>query len=213
MIKVPDTVADLLSNDEIASEAFRAGLLNLSAYADQIKPQVEKLTFKEVKKNTIVVALSRLAKDTKSNLPALKPQVKLTNLSVKSPVVSLTYDKTVDMQRRVGTLHPFLISSNDLFALSEGPNEITLFCTEKAKESIKKHLGDVPVHEASSLVAISAQYTENYTNTPNVMHVLFSSLAAKRINLIEIVSTYSEVTFIVQKGDMEAVVKILNVYC
>ena len=50
MIKITDTVLDLISADELALEAMRAGLLNYSAYADKIHSQVENLTKKPVKK-------------------------------------------------------------------------------------------------------------------------------------------------------------------
>ncbi len=91
MLKVTDTVLDLISADELALEALRAGFLNYSAYADKILPQVENLTKKPVQKGTIVVAISRIAKNASKLTSPLKPDVVLTDLSIKSSKNSSTH--------------------------------------------------------------------------------------------------------------------------
>ncbi len=60
MITVTDATRSILLEDDIALQALHMGLLNLSAYAEQILPAVEEKTIKEVKKGTIVVALTRI---------------------------------------------------------------------------------------------------------------------------------------------------------
>src|SRR3989344_2322710 len=145
MIKVSDIVEQLIKSDELAFEALREGLLNLSAYADKILPQVQNVTFNETKRGTIVVALSRLAKTiTSDKTPSLKPELKLTDIGVKSSLAGIIFDKTADIQRKIAVLHPFQISLDDLFSLSEGPTEVTLICTEKSKEKILKSFDTDP---------------------------------------------------------------------
>lgn len=212
MIKVPEVVQELIQNDEVALEALQAGLLNFSAYADVIHKKVEKLTFKPVKRGTIVVSLTRLAKKIKKSSPLLKPEVTINNLTVKSPLCILTYMKTIEAQRRVATLHPFLVSSSDIFAITENLKEITLLCSNDALKIIKKHMGDTPKHETIDVAAVTITYAKKYAAIPNILFVFFATLAARRINLIEVFSTYTELTFIVKKNDMETVLQLLNIY-
>ena len=57
MIKASETVENILLKDELALESLRAGILNLSAYAQKIHPEVVRQALKPVRKGTIVVAL------------------------------------------------------------------------------------------------------------------------------------------------------------
>lgn len=212
MIKVTDTVLELIESDELALETARAGLLNLSAYADKILPQVENSAKKPVKKGTIVVALSRIIKNNHSSVASLKPDIQLSDLSIKSSLCALTYEKTADLQRRIAVLHPFQISITDLLTITEGPTEITLIVSDKAKEKIMKQMRVKPKQETDNLVAVTAAYNKEFTNLPNLHFVLLSALAAKRIQIIEIISTFTETTFIVKKEDMEQTLKALNFY-
>ncbi len=211
MIKVTEIVADLIRSDELALESMRAGLLNLSAYADKIRPQVENATYKEVQKGTIVVALSRLSKNAALE-PQLKPEVKVKNLKLTSSLVCLNFDKTADLQRKIAVLYPFQVTANEIFSVTEGLNEITFICSEESMDKIIRELKSPIKSQFSDLVAITLQLPEHYAQTPNVYHVLINSLAAKRINIVEVVSTFSEISFLVKKEDMEEAIKALNLF-
>lgn len=211
MLKVADIVADLINSNELALESMRAGLLNLSAYADKIHSQVENATLKEVQKGTIVVALSRLAKDTIKE-PQLKPEVKVKNLKLTSSLACVSFEKTADLQRKIAVLHPFQIAQNDLFAITEGASEVTLICNEGGLEEITKKIKAPIKSHFTDLVAITLSLPEHYAQTPNVYHVLINALASKRINIIEVVSTYTEISFLVAKEDMEEALKALNLF-
>lgn len=211
MIKVPEVVKELLENDEVAIEALQAGLLNFSAYADKIHRQVENATFKKVMKGTVVVALSRLAKTTNVK-PPRKPDVKVKNLKLTSSLACVSFKKTVDLQRKLAVIHPFTISTNDLFSVIEGVSEVTVICSEESLEELLKHITSPIKSKFTNLAAITAQLPEEYAHTPNIYHVLINSLAAKRINIVEIVSTYTEISFLVKKEDMENALKALNIY-
>lgn len=211
MIKVTDTVLELIQADELALETLRAGLLNLSAYADKIRKNVENVTYKDVKKGTIVVALSRIRK----NLPAAPlqtPEIQIDNLSVKSSLCVYTYEKTVDIQRKIAVLNPFLLPMNDLFSVTEGQSEVTIIFAQKSKELIEKHFQIKPKVKCDDTVAISVQFAKKFADQPNFLYGLLRTLAVKRINLIEIVSTFTEITFIITKEDLETTMKVLNAF-
>ncbi len=213
MIKVTDTVLDLIQTDELAQGALRAGFLNLSAYAQKIHQQVENATKKPVQKGTIVVALSRISRNL-PDTPLLNPDVTLTNLSIKSALTALTYKKTADMQRKISVMNPFVLGVNELFAVTEGQEEITIICSDQVKDLFKRHAGlsIKPKSEFNSVIAITASLNEADLQTPNILYTLLRALALKKINIIELVSTYSEISFIVKKEDMEVTLSALNVY-
>lgn len=211
MIKVTDAVLELIQADELATETLRMGLLNLSAYADKIRKNVENLTYKDVKKGTIVVALSRIKKDLPKT-PLLSPEIQINNLSVKSSLCVYTYEKTADIQRRIAVLHPFLLPMNDLFSVTEGQSEVTIIFAHKSKELIEKHFQTKTKSKYENVVSVSVQFASKYANQPNFLYGLLRSLATKRINLIEVVSTFTELSFVVTKEDMETTMKVLNAF-
>ena len=212
MISVTNATLEVLKEDETALEACLQGLLNYSAYAEKIRTQIEEKTFKTVKKGTIVAALSRINRGKLKDLPSFKPNIQIHNLSIKSPLDTMVYSKTADVQRRVATLNPFLVSPNDIFAVTEATTEILISCSETSKVFIKNHIGIIPKKEFENVAAITAQFSEELSNIPNFLHVLFTALAHKRINLLYVVSGYTEVTFLVDKENMEETIKILDTY-
>lgn len=212
MIKVPDVVENIIKNNDIALEALRADLLNISAYAQTIKKQVEEVAFKPVKKGTIAMAISRLSRKILKNTPQMKPNITISHIRVNEPFCLLAWDKTFDVQRKLSTLYPFVVSANDLPAITGGLSEILLFCLEEAKEKVLKHFVIKPKEVVDNLVGISVQFSSDYLETPNIFYALFAALATKRINVIEVVSSRTELTFFVRKTDMEETVKALNVY-
>ena len=211
MITVSQAVFDQLQKDELVGESLKSGLLNLSAYADNIHDKIEKATFKTVKRGTIVVALSRIAKSLPST-PPLKPDVKIENISVKAPLILVSFDKTMDIKQKIATLNPFLLSLDDLFTAIEGVSEVTLFINPKAETMILKHMGIEPKKYMSNLVGITISFNEKNPRAQNFFYGLFASFAPKRIQIEEIISTPSELSFILKKEGMEEAIKILNLF-
>lgn len=210
MIKVTDIVLDLIESDSLAKEALNEGLLNLSAYAQKIHSQVENATKKPVQKGTIVVALSRINKSS-PNTPSLNPKVKLKGIDIKSSLITLTYKKTVDMQRKIANLNPFTFAVNELFATIEGVENISVIASERIKSEIIKNLG-TPKTIAENLEAITVIIDKEFIGIPNVLHSLLASFASKKLSLVEIFSSSSEITFVVKKEHTQSLYTALSIF-
>lgn len=211
MLRVPDIVKEIVTEDEQAREMLGMGLLNVSAYAHKIKKTVEDRCVKPVRTGTIAVALSRMQKSLKK-IPPLTPKVVVQNLSFNSSLSTVSYEKTPDMQRKIATLHPFALSFNDLFAVVEGPSEIMIVCTDRCVRDVIKQLKTEPKDMQQDLVALTAEIPEELKTTPNVLYTLLRPLAAKRITILEVISTRTQISFIVKKQDLEQAFTSLNVY-
>ena len=201
MIKVSGVVEEIITSDQIALEALRGNVLNLSAYAKRIQKEVEKRTVKPVKHGTIVVALSRIIPKL-SPLKPLKPEVIIDDISIKSPLCELTYEKTTDVLRRAQTLSLKNISHQDFFTSTQGLHEITIVCNEAFRREITSHFVLKPKSSFRNLVAITVRFSKEYLEVPNIMYTLINQIASRRINIIEIISTYTELSFIVKKENM-----------
>ncbi len=208
MIKVSDCVKEIIESSETALNAINLGILNYSAYAEKIHKEVEAMAKKEVQFGTIVVALSRLASSYKKQHTIL-PKIVIDNLSIKAPLIEFTLIKN---KRNLELLRQ--LYDEDFLTITSGVSEITIIASEAQRETISKAFNKKDVIAIiSNLVALSVKFNQAYVYEPNLIYAILRTLALKRINIIEIISTYTELTFIVEEKDMEkAFVRLNQVY-
>ena len=210
MMKISGSVEEIVVEDDIALEALRANILNLSAYAAQIRKLVEEKTHKQVKAGSIVVALSRLANKVKM-LPALRPRVKIIDLAIKAPLCEVSYEKTRDNLVSLTSLRAAIGQNSDFLTITQGVGELTIICSQSLKPRVVEYMKSKPVGQYDELGAITVRFNESeYIEEPNMIYSLISELAKKRINLIEIISTFTELSFVVRKPDIERTVAVFG---
>lgn len=210
MKKVSDALLQILQHDEVALESLQKGILNFSAYAESIQEGVEKLTYKEIKKGTIVVALSRLSKSEIKSKQS--PGIQISHLSSRSPLTSLTYQKTSDTERRISTLNPYLVGSNDLFGMIEGESEIIVLAAEKVIDLIKDHISVIPKKEFSNLVAITIQLQDDIDISVDNLNSLLSVLSVHNVAVVNLLVTLKEVSFLINNESTQEAISALNLY-
>ena len=210
MIKISGVVEEILAGDDIAKEALKLGILNYSAYATHIKQRLETKLYKQVSKGAIVVALSRL-KNVVKNTPDYRPEVIIDNINIQSPLAEISYEKTKETVKKTAA---FKMKPTDesFFTLTQGLGEITVICHQELLPQIDKHMGTQ--HRKGryqNLAAVTVKFNENeYIEIPNMIFTLVTAIAVRRINLIEIVSTYTELSFIVREKNLQETVNALS---
>lgn len=212
MITITEATRSLVLADSLALQAISKGVLNYSAYADNILAQVEAHTFKSVQKGSVVVALIRIASELQHR-PPLQPEIVIDTLSFKTGLCSVTFARTLDTQKKAAELRQHIqLSDTAFFTYTQSTSQITLIFPENVLAQTLEHFVVSPVATFHNQVGVSVQFSETYLQLPNVLYTLLSSLAVQHINLTEIVSTYTEFCFILSKNDLEAVSKILKKY-
>ncbi len=210
MLTVTDAVRKILFSSDVPLEAMRSGILNFSAYAQSIHSQVEKMTWKTVKLGTIVVALTRIA-TTLEQVPTLRPQVKIDDLKIKFPLVDVSYEKTDALVQKLSKLQAALdITTKKVFVVTEGSSEITIIASQELHDAILSHFSVKPKGDFKDLVGITVSFDQHYLSVQNVIYALTSSVASKRINIIELISTYSELMFVIEEKDRQECVEALQ---
>lgn len=211
MITVMQAVQEIMQSSEYALEAIRQGVFNRTAFAKKIQKEVEDRTMKKVNVNTIVVTLLRIEKNLEK-LPLLQPAVYISDLNIKSPIYEITFEMTSAILKRITELPISSYLQSGYFSITQGNREITIICSENLKESIMSKLKIKPKSEYKNLTGITASFSKEYINIPNVIYTILGKLASKRINLTEIVSTYTELTFIFDSKYTQEAVEALKPY-
>ncbi len=200
MLQISDAVREIVAESEEVSYALNNKFLNFSAYAKQILKVIELKSKKQVKLGSIVVALSRIEKEKKNSIVT---EVKIDNITTQSPLVEITYDRSGESIKMIKNIQA---ETSEFLTITQGTDEITIICTEKTRAKFKLK----PKVEINNLVAISMRFSEKYIDEPNVIYSLLRKLAVKRINVLEVVSTYTELTILVKLGDLERGIQSLS---
>jgi hypothetical protein len=77
-------------------------------------------------------------------------------------------------------------------------------------EVLKIFKGEAPTLVLENLASLTLRFPSRYLHTPNTTFALLRPLALNRINIVEVVSTYTELTVIVAEKDLQAAFAVLS---
>lgn len=211
MLKVTDIVKDILFSSEPELTILSRRLLNLSAYAKRIQPEVERRTRKPVQIGTIVVALSRISQELTQEDPLL-PEIKLYGIAVKSNLAEVAFNKTPSNKLRAQKLIlDKELSQADFLTVTYGASEISVFAPMALLPALSKTFKpEKPKLMLDNLAALTVQFGDHYIDTPNMYFALLRAVAVKRLNIVELISTYTELTFLVRQADLNELFQVMN---
>ena len=213
MNSIGKVTEDLINRSPFLREAMTDDLINISALARKLKPEIEEIIGKEVKEGAIVMAIKRMTPGLYHRL-----NVKITNVRgdwgdflVRSNLTDFTFENSESLKAKQTELVQEINKENDsFFTLCKGVTETT-FIVSSAKtdlieklfktERLKSHTKDL----ASVTVKLPSVNTEIY----GIYYYILKHLAWEGINIVEIVSTSNEFTVVVKQDDVDKAFKIL----
>ncbi len=212
MITVPEAAKKIIERSRYLSEAISKGLINYSALARYIKPELEEMLFKDVSESAIIMALKRLE-------PQFQPKFKQSNvfktppeMIVRSNLTELTFNNSEELTEKLSEIFSLHARhSKYFFALTEGISETTIIASYDFAENIKKILKEQTiVAEYKNLSSLTVRQPKEITYTPGIVYFFLKSLAWEGINLMEVVSTYLELTLILEDKEVNRAFAILK---
>jgi len=102
------------------------------------------------------------------------------------------------------------VSAEDFFTTTIGTTEIDIICSSNLEAKILKHFTMKPKWVNHNFAAIGVSYGPEVFGTPNVFFSLLSVTARARINIEELVSTPTELIFIVAEADFGRTVALFS---
>lgn len=190
--------------------ALTNGYMNMSSYAYRIKPMVEMLTKKQVTINGLVVSLSRLRKEFKKEKPLVR-EIPITNITTKLPLSEIVYENTDTSIAKLESFHKKIpIRREDFFTTTVSTTELNVICSSNIASKVLKHFNLKPKFTGHNLAAVGISFNGEQFDMPNTFFSLISVLARARINIAEIVSTYTELIFIVAEKDFSKSVTLFS---
>ena len=210
MIKIQPIVREIVMRELEAYFALTNNYMNMSSYAHRIRPMVEALTKKQVTITSLVVSLSRLRKEFKKEKPLIH-DVAIRNITTKLPLSEIIYENSDKFIKKLDSLYKNIsVSQDDFFTTTIGTKEIDIICSSNLENKVLKHFKIKPKIINHNFAAVGVSYGPEVFGTPNVFFSLLSVTARASINIEELVSTPTELIFIVAEKDFGKTVALFS---
>ncbi|MFA6251122.1 MAG: hypothetical protein WC603_00620 [Candidatus Paceibacterota bacterium] len=210
MIKIQPIVKDIVLKELEAYIALSEDYMNMSSYAHKIRPKVEVLTKKKVTITSLVVSLSRIKKELKKQKPLIR-DISVKNITTKLPLTELVYENNSKFIEEIGTLYKeVLITRDDFFVATTSINEMDIFVSSNLSSKVMRHFNKKPKIINENLAAVGVSLSPENFDIPNTFFSLLSITARASINIEELISTSTELIFIVKEKDFSMTVDLFS---
>lgn len=212
MLTVPEAAEKIINRSRYLSEAISKGLINLSALARYMKPELEEMLSKKVSHTAISMALNRLA-------AGIKPKYVFKNIFKTSPdmiVRSNLIGLAVANSEKLADKYPNILKlsrTNDKYFLTitQGVFDTTIIASKDLNNDIKEVLkNETIVANFTNLSSITIKLPKEAISTPGIFYFFLKSLAWEGVNIVEIVSSYLEFTLILPEKETNRAFSILQ---
>lgn len=213
MITIQTAVEEIINESPFLESALADGFINTSALARHINPDLETKLFKDIHKGAVIVALNRLKNRLKRQQDNKKLLLKnFGDIMVRSNLEEITFINSpylLDKQRKM--LEEISNERNVFLTLTQSLYQTTLIFSSVLAEKIKKIFSDEKIlSNQSKLSAITLVLSENTVKTPGVYYLILKTLAWYEINIIEVVSSFTELTLIFENSDVDQAFSVLK---
>jgi len=209
MLKISDALADIVQDNILFQFGLQQGIFNLSQLAEYLLPHIELKTKKEVTNTAVLMALSRLQKTMKH--AALTPDIFAINtLTIRSSLSAFTFDKSKLTQKKLDKLAHELLTNDAIATMTYGTTQLTIIAESVQDQNILKTAGIDPLYYHNNVNSIGISFNEEYIKVPGFIYVVLQQLLTQQVNLVEIASTYTELTLYVDQQDMKRTFEALQ---
>ena len=209
MISIKECVDVIVSDNLFLEDSLYNEYLNLSSFALYILPRVEQMTKKEVTIWSIKIALSRISKEKQKSIPYKR--ICSDNIFVKKNISLISLNNTINSNKLISKLHSInLWEDKNYFWVIQWVNEIDIIYSKNLKSWIDDILCNHNIKlKIDNLWAIWIHLDEELLNTMWVIYNLTKKLAFYNINIINILSTYTEIVFVIKEKDIKKAFEVL----
>lgn len=206
MITIPEIVEKIVRRSPFLEEGLYSGILNLSAVARKIKPEIETSLMKEVQEGAIVMALKRLSPSiAQQGTHKIHNLVEgLGDIIVRNKLIVYTIENSSTLLSCQKQLLESIVSQKDSFyTVSQGIQETTMIISKNIESQYKEFFkNEKEISKVPHLSSISLKLPLGNNQISGIYYFIFKRLAWEDINIAEVISTTNEFTIIVQDTDI-----------
>lgn len=200
MIVLSQIIKTIIDRNPLLKFGMHHGLLNLSRVADFIHPMVEVRAKKQVSRGAIMMQLSRLSRTLQKITPS-DDRFITDKLTLNAGLAVLTYDRTAGTMSALNEVISKGVHKESFLTLNRGVHEVTLIVDDDLSTQIQEAIRVHPKNVTAPVAAISIHFSEKYADVPGFMYHVIKQITLQGINIVEVTSTYTELTVFVAQKD------------
>ncbi|MGD1816924.1 MAG: hypothetical protein ACPKNR_07835 [Pleomorphochaeta sp.] len=200
---VSSCVKNIIDKTPFINEMLVKGILSYSNYASSIKKDVENKYGKSVKHSAIVMAIRRYGDELRIREKNENKSNVDYEIIMKTKIFDLNIVRNDKFLAKLAQLYNEVSTEKgDFLNVALGSHEISVAISEKYSELLEQLAKDEEIlHKMDDLVALSLVFSGDFLQTPGIVYEAVRKLAWEKINVIEIVSTKNELTFVIKRED------------
>jgi aspartokinase len=203
MVTIAHLVEKIVEKQPFLQEALARGIINNAALAEQLKPKIEEELSKKVKFSAVNMAIRRLGEKLNNKFVAMPKFSKSSDITVKSDLMEITLHKTEDVQTYIKQIYDIVkIKKGDFLTITQGLYEIMVIINQKYEKEVRKIIPQRYVKKIiKNLSSITINIPEEFIETLGFFFLITRAMVWENINIIDIVSTFTEITLILKETD------------
>jgi len=187
MITISEVVEELIKKSTLLEEGMMRGIINYSSLARLMKGDIEKKVYKSIQTGAIIMALKRYAAKIKRVRKKTWVFKQMPDMIVRSNLMEITYANSDSFIKKRDHFFEKMRNEQKYFLIiTQGVFETTLIVSKDLQPSIEKSFKD-----------------EKHVDTPGVYGHILKTLEWEGINVVEVASTYTEFTIILNDYEID----------
>jgi len=204
MITISEALQQIVQGNPFLEFGFRHDLFNLTKLARFLRPQVEARTQKDVQETALTMALSRSRRAAAPAAEVKTPQI-LESITVQSGLAVCTYARSPALHTRLAEVYQRVHARNEFCNLSLGMRQVTIILDARLIGWLDKAVPQPFLYRNQDVAAVTVRFPEHHIDVPGILYALMQRVTLQNVNIIEISSTYTEITFFVPQADVRLV--------
>jgi len=202
MVTISHLVSKIVSSRPILHDAMEQGIISYGNLAEQLIPEIEEELSKKVKHSAVVMALRRYAENLEKS--SAKPKFDYdSEIIMKTNLCDISVRKSPSLFAKLKKIYSIVnYEKGDVLNVIHGNYEVSIVSNMRHLEKIEKELkGEKLLNIEKDLVSLSLSFSGDFLHTPGIISTAARKLNWENVNIYELVSTLTELTFIVSKKD------------
>jgi hypothetical protein len=193
-------------------EALAEGIINNAALAEKMIPELERELKKKIKFSAVNLAIRRMAEGMQT-----KPVINLrfdkdTDITAKSNIIEIVLYKNDNIPEHIKKIYSLMdFKKGDFLTITQGINEVMIITNQKHEQKIMKILPNKIVKKKiKNLGTLTVNIPESAVEGIGLFYIISKALNWENISVIDMVSTYTEITLILKEEDTSRAFDILK---
>jgi len=211
MVTISHIVQKLVDDRIFVQEPMSKGILSYGSLAEQLKPEIEEELGKKVKEHAIVMALRRYAETLKQEHKEISFDYS-SEIILKTDICDIAVLRSSTLLKKLRSFYDVVdFEKGDILNIIHGRHEVCVVTNDRYREKLLSLIKEEKIlNIEKNLVSLTLTFSKNFLHTPGVIFNVVRNIAWENINIFEIVSTNTEMTFVLHKKDAVKGYKVLE---